>query len=44
MISEDSSTGNLEDTLIAQNPDLNLKKETSKPNSAMKQRNIFETW
>jgi len=25
-IPEDISTGNLEDTLIAQNPDLNLKK------------------
>jgi hypothetical protein len=39
-IPEDISTGNLEDTLIAQNPDLDLKKETLKPNSAMKQRNI----
>jgi len=44
-IPEDISTVNLEDTLIAQNPDLNLKKnETFKPNSAMKQRNIFGTW
>jgi hypothetical protein len=33
-IPEDISTENLEDTLIALNPDLNLKKETSTPDSA----------
>jgi hypothetical protein len=33
-IPEDIFTGNLEDNLIAQNPYLNLKKETSTPDSA----------
>ena len=43
-ILEDISTTNLEDTLFKQNPDLNLKKETWKPNSAMKRRNRSGTW
>jgi hypothetical protein len=43
-IPEDITVGNIEDTLIAQNPNLNLKKGTSKLNSAMKLRNIFGSW
>ena len=43
-IPEDISTANLEDTLLAQNPDLHLKKETSKLNSATKQKNRSGTW
>ena len=43
-IPEDIYTDNLEDTLIAQNPDLHLVKGDIKQNSSMKQRNIYETW
>jgi hypothetical protein len=43
-IPEDITTGNIEGTLIAQNPDLNLKAGDIMPNLVMKQRNTLRTW
>jgi hypothetical protein len=42
-IPEDIATDNIEDTLIAQNPDLGIEKEDIIPNSPMKQKDALET-